>query len=414
MPQYVHKLCLILLVYYLSTYSIEMSFLTSVFVIFISLRQRVSLGFIQAVFLVSAVAIIGLLSTFFELHNPIIDIVKDVIYFIRPIAILFAAYFAVSNIKSKYFVFDTVVSMALIFALIHLLRIISHVGEIDSYTYLRSLGGKQNHLEIVALIFLLFTPYTTVFKKQRKLVIALIVLSFVLYFSRTMFIILFLFFLGYKGYLFLNKKLLKGIMFFVLVALILGLTISNIETTRDSTGIKKFIYKTQNSFAELFESVDADKTKRDHRKLWEHWRAYEAQKAIQQLNESGVKAWLIGLGYGSQIELDTTVRLDGKFFRSVPSIHNGYVFVLFKTGILGLTFYVGLIIYMFLKFQKFREQGSNTTLNGLIIATSLYVFFNSFVIAGIYRPGEFSLFLYAILLASQEKINRSTTNKLIE
>lgn len=409
MPQYVYKLCLILLVFFLSSYSIELSFLTSVFVILISFKQKVSSNFFQIVLLVSVVAFIGVISTFFELPYPIIDIIKDVIYFIRPAAILLASYFVVTSIKSISFVFNTVVILALTFALIHLFIIIINIGNIDSYVYLRSLGGKQNHIEIVALVFLFFTPYTSVFKKNRKLITFIITLSFLLYLSRTMFIILFLYFLGYKGYLFLNKRLIKGSMVFLLISIIIGIVMSNVETNRDSTGLKAFIYKTQNSFTELFETVDTDKIRRDKRKLWEHWRAYEAQKAIQQLDKNGIKAWTLGLGFGSQIELETKVRLDGKFFTEVPSIHNGFVFVLFKTGLLGFTFYLVLIIYMFLKFQKFRDEKNDTLFNRLIVATSLYVFFNSFVIAGFYRPGEFSLFLFAILLASKEKTLNSQT-----
>lgn len=404
MPQYVHKLCLIFLVFFLSTYSIEMSFITSVFVILFSYRSRMSLSILQTIFLVSAVAFVGLISTFLELHYTLIDIIKDIIYFLRPITILSASYFVVKNIKSNSFVFNVVVTMALIFASIHLLIIIANIGNIDSYVYIRSLGGKQNHIEIVALVFLFFTPYTTVFKKQRKLITLIITLSVILYFSRTMFVILFLYFLGYKGYLFLNKRIIKGTIFFILTAIVLGVMISKVETNRDSTGIRKFIYKTQNSFAELFESVDVDSIKRDRRILWEHWRAYEAQKAIDQVKKNGIKAWLIGLGYGSQIDLETRVYLDGKFFTEVPSIHNGFIFVLFKTGLTGLFFYLGIIIFMFFKFQRFRTINSDSVLNGLIISTSLYVFFNSFVIAGFYRPGEFSLFIFAILLASQEKI----------
>ena len=36
----------------------------------------------------------------------------------------------------------------------------------------------------------------------------------------------------------------------------------------------------------------------------------------------------------------------------------------------------------------------------LIIASSLYMLVNSFVINGIFRPGEFSIFLYGALVAS--------------
>lgn len=406
MPQIVHKLCLILLVFFLSTYSIEMSFLTSVLVIFFSVTQKISKTFIQSVFFVFAVALTGAAASFFEFQYAFYDVLKDVIYFIRPVTILLASYFVVRSIKSKVFVFNTVVSISLIFALIHLFNILIHITKIDSYVYLRSLGGKQNHIEIVALIFLLFTPYVTLFNRHRKLIIFIITLSFVLYLSRTMFIILFLYFLGYKGYLFLNKRLIKGSIIFMIVAVIIGFTVTSVETNRDSTGIKAFIYKTQNSFTELFESVDTDKIRRDRRRLWEHWRAYEAQKAIEQVEDKGIRAWALGLGYGPQIELETTVKLDGKIFTEVPSIHNGYVFVLFKTGLIGLMFYLAFIFYVFLKHQKLKDSDDGTIFNKLLIATSLYVFFNSFVITGYYRPGEFSLFLFAILLASKENQER--------
>lgn len=419
MPQYVYKLCLVLLVFFLSTYSIELSFLTSVIALFFSMSKKVSLSFFQGVFLVSTVSLIGLISSFNAFNYPIYDVIKDIIYFVRPITILLASYFLIKRLESKHFVFNTVVVVALFFAIKHLLNILIHIGSIDSYVYLRSLGGKQNHIEIIAIVFLIFTPYTTVFKRYKKLVIYIIFLSFLLYLSRTMFIILFIFFLGYKGYLFLNKRLIKGSLVFFVFTIILVSIISNVDTNRDSKGIKAFIYKTQNSFTELFETVDTDKILRDRRRLWEHWRAYEAQKAIQQVNENGFKGWLIGLGYGPQIDLETEVRLDGKQFTKVPSIHNGFVYVFFKTGTLGFLFYISFIFYVFFKHQKFKQKGSDSLFNKLIIATSLYVFFNSFVIAGFYRPGEFSLFLYAVLIASKEKIeaalyqinNTSTTNQ---
>jgi O-antigen ligase len=330
-------------------------------------------------------------------------VLKDVIYFTRPITILFASYFVVKRIHSQTYVFNTVILIALFFALKHLWNILININFIDSYVYLRTLGGKQNHIEIVALIILFFTPFHERFKKHRKLVIIIILSSFILYLSRTMYITLFIFFLGYKGYLFLNKKLIKGLFVLTSLVILIGVTFSNIETNRDSKGIKAFIYKSQNSFVELFETVDTNYILRDKRSLWEHWRAYEAQKAIEQLNENGAKAWLIGMGYGPPIELDTEVRLDGKLFTKVPSIHNGFIYVLFKTGIIGLLFYIIFIVYVFITFQKFRLNQSNSIFNKLLVSTSIYMVLNSFVITGFFRPGEFSVFFLGVLIASKYK-----------
>lgn len=405
MPEYIYKICLVLLILSLSSLSIELSFITSIVVLIVSVPKRIDQNLLSTVFFISILAITGALSTNW-IKYPIYDLLRDVIYFVRPITILLSSYFIIKRIKSINFVFNAVVFIAFLFAIIHIFVILINIGSIYSYTYLRSLGGKHNHIEMVALVFLFFTPFTTIFIKYRKFVKLILFISFVLYFSRTMYIALFIFYLGYKGYLLLNRKFLKGVMVFGLIAIIGGITISNIETTRDSKGLKSFIYKTQNSFKELFVPFDSKNVKRDKRSLWEHWRAYEAQKAIEQLNENGIKAWVFGMGYGPPILLGTEVWLDGKEVTEVSSIHNGFIYVLFKTGIIGLMLYLSFILYIFIAFQKFRLNQSNSIFNKLLVATSLYMMFNSFVITGFFRPGEFSIFLYGILIASKHKIKR--------
>lgn len=410
MPQYIYKISLVLLVVFLSTYSIELSFLTSILVLVLSISNKINSNLLFSVILITLVAIVGFISSL-GLKYPFYDVLKDIIYFIRPITILLASYFVVKCVKSKHYVFNVVIYVALFFAIKHLAIILLNIGEIDSYIYLRGLGGKQNHIEIVALIFLFFTPFRIPFKSYDKLISPVITFiifsSFVLYLSRTMYVVLFIFFLGHKGYLFLNKRLIKGLFIFAILSIIVGVSISNVDISRDSTGVKAFIYKTQNSFSELFETFDTKKILKDRRFLWEHWRAYEAQKALEQINENGIKAWLMGLGFGAQIYLDTYVFLDGKRFTEVPSIHNGLINIIFKTGIIGFVFYVLFIIYIYINNQKFGHKGSNILFNKLLVATSLYMFFNSFVISGFFRPGEFSMFLYGILIASKFRTNSS-------
>ncbi|HZW62687.1 MAG TPA: O-antigen ligase family protein [Flavobacteriaceae bacterium] len=334
------------------------------------------------------------------------DIIKDFVYFARPIVLLLAAYYCVKRIHSTTFVFNTVVVLSAFFALKHLFVILVNFSNIDSYVYLRGLGGKQNHIELVGLVFLFFTPYVTVFKRYRKLVVYIISLSFILYLSRTMFILLFVFYIAYKGYMFFNKKFLKGLFVFFLVAIALGITISSVETNRDSTGFKAFIYKTQNSFSEVFKPINTKEIVNDRRELWEHWRAYEASKAIEQIEEVGPKAWLVGMGFGAQVDLETYVYLDGEKYYEVPSIHNGFVNVLFKTGILGLALYLLFISLIFVNNQKFKSTPHSILYNKMLLATSIYMLYNSFVITGFFRPGEFSIFLFGIWMATKVKNER--------
>jgi hypothetical protein len=405
MPQFIYKIGLFILILFLSFYSIELSFIASVFLLVISASNKTVVSLTLSAILLTIVVLTGIISSY-ELKYSFFDILKDILYFVRPITILLASYFAVKRIKSHTYVFNTVIVIALFFAIKHLAIVLINIGHIDSYVYLRNLGGKQNHIEMVAIVFLFFTPYHTIFKKYEKFVKYILITSFILYLSRTMFIILFIFFLGYKGYLFFSQRYIKRLFIFSILWIIIGVAISSIETDRESKGLKAFVYKTQNSFNELFESIDTKEIVNDRRTLWEHWRAYEAKKALDQISENGSKAWLIGLGLGAQIDLGTYVHLDGKYFTEVPSIHNGFVYVLFKTGIIGFIFYVWFIGHIFITHQKFRTKDSNILFNKLIIATSLYMLFNSFVITGIFRPGEFSVFLYGILIASKYKSER--------
>ena len=389
-----------------ATYSIELSFLSSCFVILLTVQNKINSKLFTAAKLLLILFLIGLLSSF-KLENSLYETLKDSIYFLRPISMLLAVYFIIKRVTNSSFVFHIIIFISLLFALKHIYVIVSNISAIQSYVDLRTYGGKQNHIELIALIFLLFTPFKSTFGKYSKLIRAIIVISFVLYLSRTMFIILFIYWLGYKGFLFLNRKLINGIITAVISVLILTFVLSFIEVDRNSTGFKAFIYKTKNSYSELFESIDTNKILRDRRELWEHWRAYESKKAIEQMTEAkNFKVWSLGFGYGKQIDLGTYVNLDGKKFTELPSIHNGFVNVLFKTGILGLLVYLSFLSYIFISYQKFNiKSEENLIVNKLIIATSIYMLINSFVIAGFFRPGEFSIVLYSILVASNLKVN---------
>jgi len=373
------------------------------------LSKTVDSNLFFSALLLFSIAVVGFLSSIGANNTPY-EIVKDIIYFIRPITIMLASYLLVKRISSLNYIFNVVVVVALFFALKHITVLLVNFDLIESHISLRSLGGKHNHVEMMALIFLLFTPNVTIFKKYRKLILFILFASFLLYLSRTMFVVLLIFYLGYKGYLFLNKKLIKGLFVLIPVVAITIIVISSIETHRDSQGIDGFIYKLQNSFTELFEPFDIDKVKRDKRGLWEHWRAFETQKALKQINESGIKGWSVGLGFGSLVDLETTVKMQGQFFTELPTIHNGFSHVLFKTGILGLMLYLLFMFLIFLMHQKFNHGKNLTLFDKLLVATSLYMFFNSFVITGIFRPGEFSMFLYGVLIAAKARYLVTSTS----
>ena len=88
MAQYIYRLSLILLVISLSTYSIELSFLVSLLVFMFSFLDRANKTLINLTILLVGMVIVGLLSTNI-FKSSFFNILKDLVYFTRPIFIFF-------------------------------------------------------------------------------------------------------------------------------------------------------------------------------------------------------------------------------------------------------------------------------------------------------------------------------------
>jgi O-antigen ligase len=230
----------------------------------------------------------------------------------------------------------------------------------------------------------------------------LIALSFTLYFSRMMFVGLILLVLSFTG---LAKLTKKGFSYFsvLLVAIALFYVyLFNTEIRRDEPGIQSFLYKIKIAPSEIF--VPAEKiNEKNHAELWDHWRAYEANRAIDELNRKPVN-YMFGKGFGSLIDLGFIAPLNDTGMRFIPHLHNGYVYVLYKTGIFALVLY--LIFLSFLYLQSYNKSATLLKKNtqNLIAGIGLFFIFSSLITTGIYNEHEFYMFfLGGFLFHLQQK-----------
>ena len=102
MPQIVYKIGLFIFVFILSLYSIELSFISSIFLLVISISNKISINVMVASLLLIVIVVLGILSSY-GFKYLLFGTIKDIVYFIRPISILLASYFVVKRIKSKTF-----------------------------------------------------------------------------------------------------------------------------------------------------------------------------------------------------------------------------------------------------------------------------------------------------------------------
>jgi O-antigen ligase len=217
--------------------------------------------------------------------------------------------------------------------------------------------------------------------------------------------------IAFLGYLKLTTKGLRYILFATLFISALYAYLFSVKIDRDSDRpIDNFLYKLKIAPAEIFikpGSIDV----KDHANLWDHWRAYEASKAIEALNDENTIDWLFGLGMGSLIDLDFYAPLsdDDKGLRFISLLHNGYVYVLYKTGLIGFLIYILFFVFILVPFSSTKEM--LPSYNVLVGIVTFYII-SSFVISGLYNLADpISLLVGAFFKQREIEFYESSNNR---
>ena len=118
--------------------------------------------------------------------------------------------------------------------------------------------------------------------------------------------------------------------------------------------------------------------------------------AISQVNTSYSVA--VGKGLGSLVDLKFYAPLGDKNMRYIPHLHNGYVTIYYKSGIIGIILYLLFILYLYLfSYFKTKNNQKKIILN-LIGGLAIHYLFTTLIVTGIYNISEtYSLILGMLL-----------------
>lgn len=355
---------------------------------------------------------IGIISSLFY-EKILYNWIKDILYFLKPIFGITLGYLLMKKINNKSFFLKTLIYMSLLFAVFHIISVLINTDfSTDSINDIRNANGLANPLELLSLIVLISSyryNYLQVVNKRKGLLIFILSLSVILYFSRTMVVAFVIMLITVNGYAKLTVKgFTYGIALFVLTGLFYFYLFS-IDLKRDQPGIESFLYKMKIAPSEIFFPAKNINTK-NHAELWDHWRAYEAKMAYKQMKLHPI-SFLNGYGFGSLVDLKFIAPLNEQGMRYIPILHNGYFFVLFKTGIIGLFFYLSFLFLLYLQSYKNRISIDEQVVRNLISAIGLFFIFSSLIVTGIYNLEENYTFILGGFLFLLSNI---TTNKSIE
>lgn len=179
--------------------------------------------------------------------------------------------------------------------------------------------------------------------------------------SRTYYVIflVFIFIFLYKN----NKKMI----FFVFGLMILIFSIF-LTSDSDNTLVKKIQSGTSEISIGNYQTDDEINTK---------YRGFETNMALETYLSGTEENLIFGHGFEKQIDLKTEVFLGNEFRSVIPVIHNGYLYILIKLGLLGLIFYFAFFVNLFkLRYKAPKFTFFNMIITGCIIS----ILFSNYVV----------------------------------
>jgi len=405
--QSIYKISLaLLLLAPLIILSIEINILMILFFtlfILVDGNKKYSKELPNIIFPLLAILLISIFSSFYY-SSKTFDVIKDFFFLLKPILHILLGYYFVSKLENKSFVFLLIIYSATFFALLHLFKTGAFLSrEGFDINLLRNFAGRGNAIEIFATVLLFSKKGNELFsiKSRHKRLIKLIILvSFIFYFSRTTTVSVIILFLAINGYLTITRKGLTYMAWFLVFVSLFYAYLFSITIERDDNKISGFFYKLKIAPSEIFTSAKIDVN--DHVDLWDHWRAYEAQKAIEQLGDTAFSVGLItGKGVGSLVDLGFVAPLNEEGMQYITTLHNGYTFIMYKSGILGLIFYLLFLLVIYLQVYKSNDNFKAIIINNLLSGIAVYYVFTTLIVTGIYNPRDFGgIFLGAFLYLS--------------
>ena len=345
-------------------------------------------------------------------NHPLSDFGKDAWYFTLPVVYLALGYLMFERIRRWQYLLQPFLVVGVALSCYSLVHAALNRGElataatVDAY---RAVTGTGTFLSIVPLVLLLLVRREHLaaaglerFRIFRVFTYAVCTLTVLVSLSRTHIITLVAGLLCAVSPRTLLRRLLRsgGLGLVAAMAVLLaGVGYLATAKTGQSGPLQLFAAKVLNSTSEV--QVRAYETYAD---INNNWRGYEAYRASKTFAAFSLPEQIFGGGDGTLVDLGLFMQLSAtEVFMFVPILHNGYMYLLVKTGVLGLGLFFLFILQLFDYGRRaLRLPDLEARVAGLVLLwTPLVMLATQGVITGIYNKGELipALFLTGAALA---------------
>jgi hypothetical protein len=199
-----------------------------------------------------------------------------------------------------------------------------------------------------------------------------------------------------KGYFKINRTSIMVISSLLAFTIVGYSAILYVNPKRNGPGIEALLYKIKIAPIEPFKTkIDVD----DWKDFNDNYRSYENIHTVKQVTSRGPASIAFGQGMGSRIDLKREVWLR-EMLRYISILHNGFMTVFLKSGLLGIA------IYLYSIFLLFRQKKSNIAIvkniNLLLVGTGIFLIFSNWVFSGLYNLLDNKSMLIGLLFCYKE------------
>jgi len=395
--QFLFILCIA--VPYLDNFESTISVWSLAFII--TIQRKYSISLFKLVIPYILILLIAIIVSFNYDYQKYL-VIRDITYLCKPIIGFFLGYqLCGKNLQNA---FRLIVKTGAFIAGCHILVILNaiFIEGVRTVADLRFYSGYFSDYEIYTFIILLFhkdfqLDYS---KKTLRILTVLVGFSAFMYLARTNFIQFIILYLAVKGYFVINKKSLVIISSILITSVVGYLIVVSTNPRRGAEGFEGFLYKIKVAPMEPFKTKI---NREDYKDFNDNYRSYENILTVRQVTREGAIPTIFGKGIGSQIDLKQEVWLGDMNLRYISILHNGFMIVFLKSGLLGIFIYLFTIIYFFRKSKTDLPIVSN--INLLFLGTGVFLFVSNWVFLGFYNLTETKSILIGFLIAYRAKIN---------
>ena len=365
-----------------------------------SIARNYSISLLKLIVPYILILLIAFFVNFNYDHNTYF-VIRDIAYLSKPILGFLLGYqLCKKNFKSAL---NLLIKTAFIIAICHIIILISAVviHKATTVADIRFYSGYFSDYEIYIFVILLFHKKFELNYSRKRLLLVTggIGFSAFMYLARTNFIQFLILFLALKGFFVINKKSILVISSIVVLSVVGYTAIYYSYPRRSADGVEGFLYKIKVAPMEAFKS-------KINRENWvdfnDNYRSYENIITIRTVTKDGFWTIIFGKGLGSQIDLKQEVWLGDMFLRHISILHNGFMIVFLKTGLLGIFIYLFTITYFFRKVDTDIEIIKQ--INLLFLGTGIFLFVSNWVFLGFYNLTESKSILIGFLIAYRQKL----------